>query len=435
MRYYLKNIYPCKEMCHMMTMSSDIELNSYDGPGEEEEDDNEMPVERKQRTGTDQKFYRALGFSFSANDVFSRDKKRLITSHSKFASELLRLVPDQVHFGPLQLYDAWRKETVCQQEIVIDIDVTDYTDYCGACGQRHTSYVGVETTGANSAENKCNTGQRHYYYCDCKGAGKACSVCWFHIEGAATLLHFLLVHQLGIPERHLLWVLSGKKGIHCLVNDPRYVRMTTQQRTLLFQFLKRDTMGKLKEFGRVLTCGSGSNIAQQWEEQFVENVVCRRHMLQNEVFLKDCLDIVRLHYNSLHHQLEQRWIGSGGKGTSSLNKWQTLKTLEYGQFGNQCPPSLLLVLHFYYPRIDKGPLCTKNHLIKAPFSVHRSTQNIALPVERTHIVERHGLPTLSLTLDDCVRHYKRMGKERHPDYEAGCVLLEQWLASARATPL
>src|SRR6185369_17233081 len=108
MRYYLKNIYPYKEMCHMMTMTSasDIESDPREG------DDDEMQVERAQhQPPTTQKFYRALGFSFSANDVFLRDKKRLITSHAIFASELLRVVPDQVHFGPLQLYDAWGKET------------------------------------------------------------------------------------------------------------------------------------------------------------------------------------------------------------------------------------------------------------------------------------------------------------------------------------
>lgn len=415
MYFYLKKIYPCDLICHMMTMTS---------PAVAIVDEEEMHVEHDRARRRDQKFYRSLGFSFSANDIFRRDKKRLVTSHQRLVDELLRHRPDQVHFGSLQLYDDWGRETRCLQELVFDIDVTDYTRYC-LCGARSPT----STSGEENSKSACATGMRHAYYCKCGGPGKACSGCWLHIEGAAALLHYLLVHQLGIAEKHLLWVLSGKKGIHCLVNDPRYVGMTVQQRASLFQLLQCETVAKLQAFGRHLLLGGDSTAVQQWEELYVENVVCRRHMLANDVFARDCLDLVKQHYPALHHQLEQRWCVDHGPALTSLSKWQALKTLENGQFADQCPPSLLLVLHCYYPRIDRGPLCTRNHLIKLPFSVHRSTQNIALPVERRHIVERHGLPTLSLTLDDAIRHYKCMGKARHPDYEAACELMARWLSA------
>lgn len=425
MRYYLKKLYPCDAISHMMTMTAP----SY-GHTPQQVDDGDMDVEGDRVTeARPPRAYRQLAFSYSANDIFWRDKNRLITSHQAFVSELLKRAPDQVHFGALQLMDDGGHETVQRQELVFDIDVTDYTRYC-ACGSRFTTGDPLD-----GAPRTCQSGQRHTFYCQCTKSGTACSTCWLHIEGAATLLHFILVHQLGIAEKHLLWVLSGKKGIHCLVNDPLYTGMTLEQRTRLFTLLQRDTPNNLKSFGLAMIHNYHTS-TEQWEEQFVENVVCRRHMLCNDVFVQDCLDIVRTHYPSLHHQLEQRWVPksdthgtiNGAAGPTSLSKWQSLKMLEHGQFHDQCPPSLLLILHYYYPRIDRGPLCTRNHLIKLPFSVHRSTRNIALPVERRHITERHGLPTQSLTLDDAIQHHHKY-KTAPPDYAAAIHIFEQWIAT------
>jgi hypothetical protein len=423
MRYYLKKLYPCDSISHMMTMTQP-QLQSQ----ETNEDAEEMQVEPSPIVA---KFYRQLGFS--ANDKFWRDKQRCVTSHRAFVHELWERAPDQVHFGALQLYDERGQETTCHQELVFDIDVTDFTQYC-ACGAVCANGGDCRSKAGGNAcvACECTSGQRHTRYCQCDGASKACTTCWLHIEGAAELLHFLLVRQLGIAERNLLWVFSGKKGIHCLVNDRLYTAMTLQHRTALYQLLQRgDSAARLKEFGAAVWA-SDNDAAQRWEELFVENVVCRRHMLLNDVFVRDCLELVRVHYPALHHQLEQRWSSSSGTG-SSLSRWQTLKLLEYGQFVEGCPPSLLLVLHYYYPRIDRGPLCTRNHLIKLPFSVHKSKpHNIALPLERRHVVERHGLPALSLTLDAALQYYHATGRTQktpHPDFVLGCQLLSSWLAA------
>ena len=376
-RLYLKKLYPYELVCDMLTMTRPARVSSTTESMEEDE------VEKRP-----ERFYRNLGFSFdSVTNPYWRDKTRLITSRQAFIEQLHRRVPEQVHFGSLQLYDNLGRETLVKQVLVFDLDVTDFA--------------------------------RH---CDCVG-GAACPLCWLHIEGASALLHDLLVDRLGIDPRHLLWVLSGKKGVHCLVNAPLYVTMTTEQRTNLYLWLLCDSLQAMREFGATLSGGE----TQRLEQMFVENAVCRRDLMQRESFREDCLErIVRVHFPSLYHALELKWRTA----SSSLEKWLALKALELNQFPGQVPPSLLIVLHCYYPRIDKGPLCERKHLIKLPFSVHKDTKNIALPVERQQIVARHGLPTETLSFAALMDHYKKTRGEVHPHFAEACRVFAHWLGSA-----
>jgi DNA primase catalytic subunit len=415
MRYYLKNLYPVPLVADMLHMTRHLEPAEVMDVIERDQWGDELEIQPVKTQRVQNYLYRHLAFSFTRNDAYWRDGDRVITSREAFIEHLFKRGPDQVHFGKLQLYDELGHETLFKQELVFDIDVTDYTCYC-ECGARST-----EQARANNCKN---SNRRHTYYCECTGSGQACSTCWLHIEGAALLLHDFLVHRLGIPEKHLLWVLSGKKGIHCLVNDPRYVTMALSERAQLFSLLQCSTPTALREFGRTLAKDDArSTVVQQWETHFFDNVVQRRHMLMNKVFAADCLDLVRLYYQPLHDMLRQSW----STATSSLSKWQSLKRLEQGQ-QFECPPSLLIVLQYYYPRIDRGPLCEKNHVIKLPFSVHRSTKNIALPVHREEIARRSGLPLQSLTLKDAL-DYHEQNATLHPDFAAACHIFEQWIGA------
>lgn len=87
-----------------------------------------------------------------------------------------------------------------RRELVFDIDMTDYD--------------GVRT---------------------CCSAADICSRCWGFIAAAVRVLNSSLIDQFGF--RHLLWVYSGRRGIHLWISDPQAMDLTDDQRRALVSAL------------------------------------------------------------------------------------------------------------------------------------------------------------------------------------------------------
>lgn len=86
------------------------------------------------------------------------------------------------------------------REVVFDVDLTDYDD--------------VRTC--------------------CKGA-EACACCWSIARDAVRLLDRRLRTELGF--RHLLWVYSGRRGVHCWVADRQALALDDAARAALVAYL------------------------------------------------------------------------------------------------------------------------------------------------------------------------------------------------------
>lgn len=83
-----------------------------------------------------------------------------------------------------------------QRELVFDIDMTDY-DPVRTC---------------------------------CSGAD-ICRRCWAFISAAVQVLHSSIRDQFGY--QHLLWVYSGRRGIHLWISDKEAMALTDDQRKAL----------------------------------------------------------------------------------------------------------------------------------------------------------------------------------------------------------
>lgn len=69
----------------------------------------------------------------------------------------------------------------------------------------------------------------------CCSAADICSHCWGFIAAAVKVLHDTLVHQFGF--RQLLWVYSGRRGIHLWISDTQAMDLTDDQRRALVSAL------------------------------------------------------------------------------------------------------------------------------------------------------------------------------------------------------
>ena len=326
--------------------------------------------------------YREISFSFDNGHWFANPLKSVRTEE-EFVAYILLKKPGQIHFDRLTL----EEEERTQREIVFDLDLSDFTRHCG-CGE----------------------------------LSRACSLCWLHIEGAALLLRHLLVDRLAIKECHLLWVLSGKKGIHCLVNDPRFVRMEKQQLTNLYHLFYKKTTADMLNFATTLN----QYIWNELRALFRDRCIIKRNLLLLEKFEKHVLGLIKKEYISLYNALSIKWFQT--RASSSLERWQILEKLEMNQ-GFDVLPTDLIIISTYYPMIDSGPLGVgKKHNFKVPYSVHASTHKIALPVTLETLL-RDDLPSNTISLKDVIDYYNTGSPEPiHPELVTSCNLFNEWLS-------
>ncbi|KAK1225252.1 p48 polypeptide of DNA primase [Marasmius sp. AFHP31] len=308
------------------------------------------------------------------------------------------LTPTRFEIGPVYSARPKDKKTVrpgafkpMQRELVFDIDMTDYDP--------------IRTCCTDAA---------------------ICKRCWGFIAAAVKVLDTSIRTQFGY--QHLLWVYSGRRGIHLWISDKEALDLTDEQRRAVVNWLTVIQSGK--DAGKVnarhgtkplppsLQFALGE-LATVFTELILTDQDCFGSEAGSEALLQLIPDSKAVEY------LTQLW--SRDQSRSSVEKWSDFKNQIKGYSrGTPQRTSLTaamedIILLYTYPRLDAEVSKHRNHLLKAPFCVHPKTGRICVPVDPSEIdnFDPETVPTVGQLLRelDAAGNRSENGQEHHSDWE------------------
>ncbi|ETN63546.1 DNA primase [Anopheles darlingi] len=235
-----------------------------------------------------------------------------------------------------------------QRELVFDIDMTDYDEIRTCC-------------------NEANV----------------CTRCWKFMTIACRVLDEALREDFGFE--HLLWVFSGRRGIHCWVCDRSARQLDTPARSAIAQYLN------------VLVSGGEGTVSRVIIFDEMHHSVRRAYRIVEPLFEEICLEdqnifakpeglkklLAMVQDQTIRGDLEKRLKTVQG---DSKKIWKEFVAFfeEMRTSGNNRNRRIKFIveetiLAFTYPRLDINVTKGFNHLLKAPFCVHPKTGKICVP--------------------------------------------------------
>ncbi|KAI0631346.1 prim-pol domain-containing protein [Trametes polyzona] len=324
--------------------------------------------------------HREFAFTLQG-DVYLRYNS--FASAEELKKQVCTLNPTRFEIGPVYSARPRDKKTVRPaafspqlRELVFDIDMTDY-DSIRTC---------------------------------CSGAD-ICRRCWGFIAAAVRVLDRALRDQFGY--RHLLWVYSGRRGIHLWISDREALELTDEQRRALVGWLTVIQGGKemhKKVNVRSATKPLPPSLASAYkmlEPVFHDLVLEDQNCFASEEGWDALLHLIP--DQNIVNELRERW--SEHPGRSSEKKWQDLED-EFAEKRPKGPRSMVLtsakediILQYTYPRLDAEVSKHRNHLLKAPFCVHPKTGRVCVPVDPRTIdrFDPAAVPTVAQLLSELDR--------------------------------
>ncbi|CAK8697904.1 DNA primase small subunit-like [Clavelina lepadiformis] len=308
-------------------------------------------------------------FSFTLqNDIYVRYQS--FTNQQELEKELQRMNPCKIDIGaiyshPPKDHNKFHSGTfkALTKELVFDIDMTDYDDV-----------------------RKC-----------CQGA-EICIKCWTLMKIAIKVLHRALTEDFGFS--HILWVYSGRRGVHCWVCDSKARTLSAHARSAIVEYLSLIQGGNLE----------------------------KRVALKEPVhpYIRNCLDVVKTYW--LEYGLKtQDILGNDNdvdkvlklipdanirdelskdfksSSSSSIERWSKLrescsKVFNLDKKNRKVKYAALeIMLEYCFPRLDVNVSKGVNHLLKSPFCVHPKTGRVCVPidVENVDSFDPFDVPTIS----------------------------------------
>ncbi|KAL4702539.1 hypothetical protein ACJJTC_001424 [Scirpophaga incertulas] len=313
---------------------------------------------------------RELSFTL-ADDVYLRyisisDQKELQTQFQKKCPHKLDI--GAVYFAKPSI--ARHDSVVLARELVFDIDLTDYDEVRTCCKE-----------------------------------AKVCEKCWKFMVVACEIIDISLKADFGF--QHVLWVFSGRRGIHCWISDYEARILDTPGRGAIADYLCL-IMGGENQSKKVHLGNDNlhSSIRRALDviDIYFEDILNEQEFIGSSDRLKAFLKLIP--DDTLRNQVEKRLEKLP---ESSLERWKNFVAV-YDSFSRENGYAMRkmkylveeIKIQYCYPRLDINVTKGFNHLLKSPFSIHPKTGKVSIvfKAQNAKNFKLDEVPTIHSLLDD-----------------------------------
>eukprot|EP00834_Sanchytrium_tribonematis_P005474 NODE_333_length_9325_cov_0.557230.p3 type:complete len:370 gc:universal NODE_333_length_9325_cov_0.557230:1209-2318(+) len=227
----------------------------------------------------------------------------------------------------------------------------------------------------------------------CVGA-TCCDVCWEYIRIALKVISTGLKKDFGLSK--LLFVYSGRRGVHIWVCDRRARQLSDAVRSAVLSYFCVVKGGS--EMHKKVILSKNLHQSVERSANIIKKSFLKILAAQKTLEEEKQLDAILL----LREEVDRLKIKSKIENSMTLEgKWQSLVE------GLEPVKSMEIMLQYTYPRLDVHVSTKMNHLLKSPFCVHPKTGRVCLP-----IWDIDGFnPTKCLTIEQANEDPSLMAKE------------------------
>lgn len=332
------------------------------------------------------------------------------SSADELKKEVCRLNPARFEIGPVYSAKPKDRKTVHKasfkpvyRELVFDIDMTDYDEIRTCCSGKDI-----------------------------------CKRCWAFIAVAVQVLEEALREDFGF--KHLLWVYSGRRGIHCWVSDKNACELGDDARKALVGWLEviKGSANQVKKVDAGFTPGSATRTLHPTLQRaiggegaasgplkiaFVDTILRDQDCFRARKHWEVLLQLLPGSETEAVAKLRAKWERQPER--SSMEKWGDIMEvanksgeLKSAKIWKPCLEDI--ILQYTYPRIDAEVSKHLNHLLKSPFVVHPATGRVCVPIEPSKAHEfdpETSSPTVAQLLRE-LNSYEAQARAKEPTTQA-----------------
>uniref|UniRef100_A0A8C4IT03 DNA primase n=1 Tax=Dicentrarchus labrax TaxID=13489 RepID=A0A8C4IT03_DICLA len=338
--------------------------------------------------GVQKNYFQNREFSFTLkDDIYVRYQS--FSTQNELEKEMQKVNPYKIDIGAIYSHRPNQHNTVksgtfqaLEKELVFDIDMTDYDDVRSCCS-----------------------------------AADICSKCWTLMTIAIRILDRALRDDFGF--QHLLWVYSGRRGVHCWVCDEAARKLSVAARSAVAEYLSLIKGGEEMVKKVVLMDPIHPFIRESLnvvEHYFPRYALQDQDILGRKESVDKVLALVPEDILFTMHELQQDFQNAKKPETRwKLIKEQAKRKQVCNSKGQYFEKEIML--QYCYPRLDVNVSKGVNHLLKSPFSVHPKTGRISVPMDLKELdtFDPFAVPTISLICEELDR--PRTGEEEEKSEE------------------
>ena len=305
-------------------------------------------------------FFSRREFSFTiADDIYIRYQS--FRTKEEMTSAIMKRNPHKIDIGAVFSAPPKDHNTInpsafktVERELVFDIDMTDYDDIRTCC------------SGAN-----------------------ICLRCWPYMTMAIKVVHEILREDFGFE--HILWVYSGRRGVHCWVCDQKARQLSNEARTAIVEYMSVNcsALQSTHPMHPMLT-RAYDTLEPYFERCIADGTTGQGVFEKKELYVKI---LNTLPNQTIRKELYDKWENSTMTGAE---KWISLKEATTQSFSKEALNAArrakidfnelslwkhTLVFTHCYPRLDANVSKAQNHLLKSPFCVHPKTGRVCVTMD------------------------------------------------------